>query len=305
MIIGNVKLNRGDLLQRKFPPILVKLNRSMRDGFIRLDADRIEAVSVLRIRRVIKRLFNFPGKILAYLHGNRHLHLPVVQDCRALQAASRAVHPDVCDSVIFVSLHPDVRRKMLVRLPVVGRIKVRAVQGKMICTAQLVIADITASGGSSIADRDADERIPFDFRLRLNAGVRMSRISVKPVSKQELSAGGNRAGKKKLLSEYNKAVLSRYADFRGKAVIRNDEANNSRIFHVKRCKAHRAAGVRSIFAFPARFRMHQKRRDIFLRQLYFKSGLRNAGNGIRCDKPVFLMKLIRISVERSVQLERK
>lgn len=86
---------------------------------------------------------------------------------------------------------------MLVRLPVVGRIKVRAVQGKMICTAQLVIADITASGGSSIADRDADERIPFDFRLRLNAGVRMSRISVKPVSKQELSAGGNPRRKEK------------------------------------------------------------------------------------------------------------
>lgn len=118
-----MKLNRGNLLQRKFSPILVKLNGSMRDGFIRLDADRIEAVSVLRIRRVIKRLFNFPGKILAYLHGNWHLHLSVVQDCRALQAASRAVHPDVCDSVIFVSLHPDVRRKMLVRLPVVAVLK--------------------------------------------------------------------------------------------------------------------------------------------------------------------------------------
>lgn len=81
-----MKLNRGNLLQRKFSPILVKLNGSMRDGFIRLDADRIEAVSVLRIRRVIKRFFDFSGKILAYLHGNWHLHLSIVQDCRAFKA---------------------------------------------------------------------------------------------------------------------------------------------------------------------------------------------------------------------------
>ena len=87
MIIGNVELNRGQLLERIVTPVLVEVKEREADFLICLYAYGEKAVAVLVVLYAVEGLAAVALEVLTYLNVDRNKCVRIVKDCTRLKAA--------------------------------------------------------------------------------------------------------------------------------------------------------------------------------------------------------------------------